>query len=170
MKIIDNFLPNYQFKQLQSLFMESNFPWYNNREIVSGLETDLPLLTHTLFGKREPWNGISSGYFNSMQIFINKLKINELYRIKANLNTGTVFHRHTGWHYDIENVTTAVFYINSNNGYTKFKKGGKVKSVENRMVIFDSNLEHAGFTCTDENVRVVLNFNYTTYPKPRIIK
>ena len=30
----------------------------------------------------------------------------------------------------------------------------------NRMVIFDSNLEHQGVTCTDEKRRVIVNFNY----------
>ena len=45
-------------------------------------------------------------------------------------------------------------------GWTQFKKGGKVKSVANRMVIFDNNLLHAGVTCTDEKCRVVMNFNY----------
>jgi hypothetical protein len=53
-----------------------------------------------------------------------------------------------------------VYYINTNNGWTEFKKGGKVKSVENRMLIFDSSLEHMGVTCTDQKSRVVINFNY----------
>ena len=43
----------------------------------------------------------------------------------------------------------------------EFKKSGKiVKSVANRMVIFPSDLEHAGFSCTDKKVRVLINFNY----------
>ena len=46
-------------------------------------------------------------------------------------------------------------------GYTKLKKCRKLKSVANRMLIFDSDLEHAVFTCTDEQNRVVVNFNYT---------
>ena len=41
-----------------------------------------------------------------------------------------------------------------------FKKGGKVKSVANRMVIFNSSLEHTGFSCTDEKIRIVINFNW----------
>ena len=60
----------------------------------------------------------------------------------------------------MDNVTTAILYINTNNGYTKFKKGGKVKSVANRVVIFDSNLEHMGYACTNEKRRIVVNFNY----------
>ena len=38
--------------------------------------------------------------------------------------------------------------------------GGKVKSVENRMVIFPSDLYHQGFTCSDKQRKVVINFNF----------
>ena len=172
MKVIDNFLSPYYFKSLQNVLMGGDFPWYYT---VSQYSKDNKLVTAKPdFGYQFTAaffrDGIRYNHYPLIEPCLKELGVYELYRIKANLNTRTVFHRHTGWHYDIENVTTAVFYINSNNGYTKFKKGGKVRSVENRMVIFDSNLEHAGFTCTDENVRVVLNFNYITYPKPRIIK
>ena len=33
-EIIDNFLPEYQFKQLQSLIMSETFPWYYNDRIT----------------------------------------------------------------------------------------------------------------------------------------
>ena len=48
----------------------------------------------------------------------------------------------------------------TNNGYTKFKNGTKIKSVENRMTIFPSHLEHQGYTCSNQLKRVVINFNY----------
>ena len=38
--------------------------------------------------------------------------------------------------------------------------GDKVECVENRMVIFDSNLKHEGVSCTDQQRKVVINFNY----------
>ena len=91
---------------------------------------------------------------------LSYLNCQELKRVKANLNIKTLFHRKSGYHIDWENVTTAVYYLNTNNGWTEFEKGGKVKSVANRIVIFDSNLKHQGVTCTDEKRRVVLNFNY----------
>ena len=58
------------------------------------------------------------------------------------------------------NITTAILYVNSNNGYTLFEDGTKVESVENRIVLFDSNLRHTGTTCTEEKVRIVVNFNF----------
>ena len=79
----------------------------------------------------------------------------------------TFFHRSSDYHVDLTNgpigQKTAILYINTCNGWTQFKKGGKVKCVENRMVIFDSNLEHTGFSCTDQKRKVVVNFNYESY-------
>ena len=74
--------------------------------------------------------------------------------------------RHTGFHTDFEEDQfvgkTAVYYVNTNNGYTEFKSGVKVNSIANRMVIFDSKYEHAGVTSTDTNRRVVLNINFNS--------
>jgi hypothetical protein len=55
---------------------------------------------------------------------------------------------------------TAIFYINTNNGYTEFNDGTKVDSVENRMLIFPSKLSHRAVAQTDEDQRIVINFNY----------
>ena len=88
------------------------------------------------------------------------MRIRKPWRVTASLTSRTVFNRKTGYHIDYPNIRTAIFYLNTNNRYTKFKKHGKVKSIENRIVIFNSNLEHQGVTCTDEKRRVVINFNY----------
>ena len=166
MDIIDDFLPSYQFKQVRSLLIGSDFSWYYNDGTVGPADPPGSFqFTHTLFDRRPPWNGPTSQYFPFMEAFLVRLKIypEKLYRIKANLRTKTIFHRNGGYHVDAFPCPyTAVFYVNSNNGYTKFKKSGKiVKSVANRIVIFNSNLEHGGYSCTDENTRVVLNFNWT---------
>ena len=56
--------------------------------------------------------------------------------------------------------TTSIFYVNTNNGYTKFEDGTKVESVANRMVTFPTNMKHTGTSCTDEKMRIVINFTY----------
>ena len=58
------------------------------------------------------------------------------------------------------NQKTAIFYINSNNGYTVFKDNSKVISRENRLCLFNGHIEHAGVSCTDARRRIVLNINY----------
>ena len=55
---------------------------------------------------------------------------------------------------------TSIFYINTNNGYTKFEDGTIVESVANRMLSFPANMKHCGTSCTDERRRIVINFNY----------
>ena len=166
MKVIDNFLPEYQFKQISNVILSYSFPWYWNDGVISGDgDVNNPMsyqFTHRIFDLHE--GGILSDYYSLFDIIQQRLGVKNLLRIKENLNPRTVFHRKTGYHTDLSWLNshhqTAVYYINTNNGWTEFKKGGKVKSVANRIVIFDSNLEHTGVTCTNEKRRVIVNFNY----------
>ena len=91
-----------------------------------------------------------------------------LLRIKANLLTRTPKIIENEFHVDLtdlseeksKQVTTSIFYVNTNNGYTEFEDGTKVESVANRLVTFPANMKHTGTFCTDEKTRVVINFNY----------
>ena len=159
MKVIDNFLPYYQFNKLESFLMGDDFPWFYNDGIVSW-DDGRYQFTHTFYDMRAPWNG-GTVYFSSViEPILYNFGVTKLHRVKANLRGKSWFNRGSVYHRDLDNVTTAILYLNTNNGYTKFKKGGKVKSIANRAVIFDSNLEHMGYTCTNEKRRVVVNFNY----------
>ena len=156
LQVIDNFLGDYQFKQLESFLFRKEFPWYYYDNIISG--DNRYQFTHMLYDSEL---GVTSGAYEMMYSCLNKLNVKKLIRIKANLRPQTLFHRSGGYHIDTENVTTAILYLNTCNGYTRFKKGGKVvKSVANRLVKFDSNLEHTGYTSTNKKRRVVINFNY----------
>ena len=56
---------------------------------------------------------------------------------------------------------TCIFYLNSNNGGTRFKDSGElVQSQRNRLVKFPSYFEHAAVNTTDTKLRWVLNINY----------
>ena len=156
MEVIDNFLPSYQFKQLYNVLMSPEMTWFYNDGV--SYEGDR---SHQFVNLFVHWPKGTTPSYRVIEPFMPLFKIKNIRRIKVNLTTKTLFHRNTGWHTDnIPCSTSAIFYINTNNGWTKFKKGGKVKSVANRMVIFDSNLEHQGVTCTDKKRRVVMNFNY----------
>jgi|10_taG_2_1085330.scaffolds.fasta_scaffold27250_2 hypothetical protein len=158
--VTDNFLNPYQFKHIQSVLMEDQFPWFFNGDGLSRTGDGRYQFVHGfhMHGK------VHSEYYPMWEPTLKKLGVNRVRRIKANLNHRTVFHRNGGWHCDLEDeplvAKTSILYINTNNGYTRFKKGGKIKCVENRMVIFPSDLEHSGFSCTDEQRKVIVNFNY----------
>ena len=163
-QIIDNFLPSYEFKRIKNLLTGRELPWYYNPGVVNPNDKNYQFI-HTFYDLRPPWNGVSSAYYEIFSYCFQLLQVEKLYRVKSNCSPKTIFHRNRGYHIDIPNITTSVLYINNNNGGTKFKNGTFVRSVENRMVIFDSNQEHSGVTCTDKNVRVVVNFNYEKYGK-----
>ena len=164
MEVIDNFLPEYHFRQISNVILGVEFPWYFNDSSVKRGDDSVYQFVHTLYNRDR--GGIASNRYPLFDFVQQKLGVKRLDRIKMNLNTRTFFHRKTGFHTDQRNSDapqhqkTAVFYLNTNNGWTEFKKGGKVKSVANRIVIFDSNLEHTGVTCTNEKRRVIVNFNY----------
>ena len=52
-------------------------------------------------------------------------------------------------------IKTGIFYLNTNDGYTKFKDGTIIKSEQNKYIEFDSELEHTRSTCTDSRYRIV---------------
>ena len=173
MKIEDNFLDQQQFDVLQNMMMGFNLPWmYNSSIDYDENERDKFQFTHCFYDSNVP----TSSDIEKLNPLLEKIKSISLYRIKANLLTKTLniieneFHIDIG-DYDDENKktifpeklkqwTTSIFYINTNNGYTKFEDGTKVESVANRLVTFPADMKHLGTSCTDEKIRVVINFNY----------
>ena len=156
MKVIDNFLGEDEFKTLRTYIASTEFPWYFGK-IVTGKKSVSAQFVHTFYVNDTPtstWPHIS--------FLRRRLNIASLIRIKVNLNprTETVQVHKDSFHIDYPDVTTAVFYLNTCDGYTLFEDGFKVNSVENRIVIFDSNTKHTGTSCTNEAGRLVMNINY----------
>jgi len=164
MEVYDDFLSEYQFKKFDAQILNNSyFPWYYSNGVVEENDGRYQF-THVVFDVLR--GGTTSDFFPIFESILEKLNVKKLHRVKLNLNPSTFFHRGGGWHVDyaaddpFPHTKTAVFYLNTNNGWTSFKKGGRVKSKSNRIVIFDSSLKHQGVTCTDNNRRVIVNFNY----------
>ena len=159
-KVIDDFLATHEFQRIQSTLMGANFPWYLNMNITrpdESFHVNDYQLVHSLF---EQWAN-TSPYFPILEPLIEKLNVKALLRAKVNLGPATAEPYETGYHSDYPfECKTACFYVNTNNGYTKFESGEIVESVANRVMIFDSLMKHTGVTQTDQKVRAVLNLNY----------
>ena len=159
LQVIDNFLGDYRFKSLQTIMMGDEFPWYYNSYIISGVGEDGRYqFIHTFLNFQKG----PSHFYHLMSPFEI---LGKMFRIKSNMIMKTLLPRRSLYHIDeVPGATrTAIYYINTCNGYTKFKKSGrKIKSVANRMVIFDPSLEHASVSQTDEKSRIVINFNYAS--------
>ena len=160
--ITDNFLPLQDFKQLQSILMGENIPWFWQNTVTKYDEEKYSYgfqLTHVLYKDDSPQSSANQ----YLEKLYNALGVRTLLRSKVNLGprAGEIIRHmwHCDFHYD--DSKTAVFYLNTCNGYTEFKESGKrVDSVENRLVRFSCNTLHAGTTCTDEDRRTVININY----------
>jgi hypothetical protein len=160
-KIIDNFLEKEDFLKIKDTLLSDEFPWYYTKVLDKTPLSEESKnhnfqFTHTFY-KDDCTN--SNAMF-LIDPIIKKISPKNILRIKANLNTKTEKIIQHGFHIDYSQCTTAIFYVNSNNGKTFFQNGDSIDSLENRLVIFDSGQLHSGSTCTDENVRCVINFNY----------
>ena len=115
LKIIDNFLPDYQFKSIQKTLTSDMFPWnYNDCAVLP--KDGRTMFTHTFYDFKPPWNGKKSDYFPLMEQCLPALNVRGLNRIMSVLTVKTVFNRRTPYHTDTagpENIFTGVFYINT---------------------------------------------------------
>ena len=155
--IIDNFLSHGDFEAMKMLFEDNPyFAWYyqNGKEYENG---DFFQFTHIFYNNHNP----NSPDYKELKPFLDKLQVNALIRIKANLTAREDRIRLGEFHVDSQfKCNTAVWYLNTNNGKTVFEDGDEVESVANRIVIFPSKQKHTATTHTDTKNRIVINFNY----------
>lgn len=156
MKVIDNFLSETEFFKLKEFICSDHFPWYyNDCKVYPG--DGQYQFTHVFYVD----NLVNSSHYEILTPILNKLDIKSLIRAKANLTTKTSHITEYLMHCDEDfECKTSIFYVNTNNGYTKFDNEKIVNSVENRLVKFNTLTKHCGTTCTNSNTRIVLNFTY----------
>ena len=161
MKITDNFLSDSEFKSIQDYFTGDSIHWYFNNSIAGNKQgLDQFQFVHTFYDVSKPSLTSFSAY---LYPFLTKLNAKYIFRIKANLRPRTSNAVISEFHTDMSlNQQTAIFYINTNNGYTKFQDNtyDDVPSLANRFLTFSGQLKHAGASPTDTNSRIVLNVNY----------
>ena len=161
-RVNDKFLTDNEYKGIYDAFMGDSVPWFFNGSVnYGGGPVDSKLydyqFTHTMYLSGR----VMSPLLDGIGPILNKLDIKALVRVKANLIPRAEQVIEHDMHIDFPfDANTAIFYINSNNGYTKFETGEKVDSVGNRIAIFPTQTKHCGTTCTDSKIRVVININY----------
>ena len=158
MIVKDDFLTLEELDQLDSIINNPFFPWFY--QTVQTWDDD-PFFCHVLYHADEP----RSEFYKPIQnIFKKYMNWSSMYRLNVNLCTkiGSTsnFHTDTNGKDNEEVMTTAIFYLNTNNGYTQIVNGNKIDSVENRLVTFPTDTLHFGTTHTDVDYRAVLNIVY----------
>ena len=169
-RLIDNFLPEFTHQRIYTgVAKDKYFPYYYHEVVTydnNNEKEDVRQLSfvHGLYSNKK----IASPWFDKLALpLIDKLEIAEgkLLRVKVNLNPNQIQPVTSQWHVDYKksNYETAIYYCNTNNGYTELESGEKIKSIANRITIFDGQLKHRGVTQTDTKGRFVININYETH-------
>lgn len=162
-KIYDDFLDKEEFNKINSTIMSEYFPWYFNKYKVFEDEIDPSQknfqFTHTFYNNFS----IQSSFYENIFLLIYKMQVSSLIKIKSNLTIKWNSIEEFEPHVDnlIPNSRTAIFYLNNNNGYTKFLNSNKkIESIANRLVTFPNDTIHCGTTHTDTKYRALININY----------
>ena len=169
-EVIDNFLDEEYFDSLVTLFIDKGknnkgdgsqftMPWFFDSSIAyRGLVEDkLFYMAHLFYDENIP----NIEHYESLFPLLEKLKVNCLIRIKANLFPNTeILHEHPmHWDYPYSH-SGAILSLNTCDGYTKLEDGTKINSVANRILLFDASKKHCSTTTTNAKARFNINLNY----------
>lgn len=158
-KIEDNLLNEFDHKLILDTLTNNDFSWFYNSAV--GLHGDInrgDYYFEHIFYNNFTYN---SNFFNLISPIIDKINPKALIKVKANLypNVGRFVENafHTDQKYPHNG---ALYYVNTNNGYTGLEDGTKIESVANRLLRFDSSKPHHSTHCTDQKIRITININY----------
>ena len=179
-KCIDNFLPKHTFQRIQDFTLSMDMPWswtetdYNvtDPSIDEVLKQDgnfgTFMFTHLLFTPAGYTSNHLPLFFPITDAFKERnIPIANALKLKLNMYTNTGERKYLAKHTDFypeDKVTklhfiTAILCFTTDNGATII--GDKeYKTIENRCIVFDGNLQHHAYTQTDVKRRVILNLNY----------
>ena len=161
MKVIDNFLSKEEHERVVFL-LQNVIPWFYNDHVVNPEDQSDPI-KYQMVCPIWAWGKFHNEVCLTPELagyFERALDVRNWVRIKANFSIKNTEIIEQDLHIDNNfGDYTAVYYINTCNGYTYFKNGKKVESVANRMVIFPRDTMHSGTTSTN-SYRQVINFNY----------
>ena len=84
MKVVDNFLDQQTFDNIQSVMLSPDFPWHYNEKSITPPAPSVSQFIHIFYA-----DNIVRSYYNLINPLVVKLKPKSLQRVKANLNVKT---------------------------------------------------------------------------------
>ena len=168
--IIDDFLSESDMDNFYETFTHGGFPWTLITKVndMAG-ENDFQFAHKYIDDRVEVYDGAIEALrpiFRELYHAKYMNKDTEVYRAKTNLFIKTDTGRGLGFHHDItnlgDNYKTIIYYVNSNNGGTRFEDNTFIGSVRNRALLFTGKISHETVTQTDTNFRFNININYNS--------
>jgi hypothetical protein len=182
-KIIDNFLSESDFIEMNNNYIQSDFSWrYISKQVdsspnlskekenlldkVTDIKEAPPIHDWVLMHKLLLQN-ITSSSLSLFTKILEKIDPFIFWRIQANMTVQQEKKIRSKFHIDYEgkplentSLLTSIFYMNTTNGPTLLEDGTEIECKVNRLVTFPYNTFHAVVLCTDQPSRMVINLNY----------
>ena len=160
MKVIENFLEKNEYLRLKELIFNIDFPWRIRNNMVNNDKTYY--FTYNFFN-----NFIcqSEHFENYIIPIMRKLNAKAIVQVRANLILNKLFEK-SDLHIDNTNdfnCKTAILNFTTCDGGTELLIKDElkfVKSEENKIVIFNSNIQHRTVPSKTTSARIILNMNY----------
>lgn len=162
--VIDNYISDSDFTKIQKVLLGGDIAWNFSQDVAHEGDNDLGYFTHMFYNFGEPKSKyLIDGLINPI---VHKLKMQIPIRMKGNLYPSTQTLKQHDTHVDYPyKHKAAVFCINTCDGGTTID-GKTIKSVANRMILFDGSRPHNSSTCTNAICRVNINFNWLDPVQP----
>ena len=169
-EIIDNFLNEDDYEELRKFLMSPRSQWRFVDFIAhkDGRDNDKDGYFVHSFTDRDP-NTFKERFLISpdyqkvsrlMECIKKKINYSQILRVRSSLYPRREKQKPDPFHVDYNfNHKVCIFYVNTNNGFTLFENGEKVKSVANRLMIFDGLEKHCSVVQTDATARYIININ-----------
>jgi hypothetical protein len=160
-EVIDNFLDKEHFDTIKNTLTSFDMHWFYRDNMTSDDENGMCYFTHNFFLK----NTIYSSFFNLLAPLLDKLEIASLIEVRANMTISKPDQYESSWHVDnpYENSKTVILYLTTCNAKTMInveKEIIEIDSIENRILIFNTNISHKMRSATDTKRRIIINLNY----------
>ena len=166
-EIHKNFLSEEFFKKIKNHITTPDFPWRRRDSALNSFmvaaDKERPIyFTYCFYNSMisqsefyEPW----------MIPILNQLHAVAPIQVRANMFISALFKK-SSWHADYNfKCKTAILYLNDCDGGTELKIDNKVtfiKADANKILVFDTLIQHRAITSKKEPIRYIINFNYFT--------
>lgn len=161
-EVIDNFLDKEYFDTIKNTLTSLDMNWFYRDNMTSkDDEHGMCYFTHNFFIN----NHVCSPYFNLLESLLYKLKVFSLLQARTNMSISKEDRYESSWHVDYPDgdSKTAILYMTTCNAKTMIEVEKEIigiDSVENRILIFDTDISHKMISATDAKRRIIINLNY----------
>lgn len=148
-EIVNDFLDKDVFESIKTSLLSDKIPWFN-------MIGPWGCFNHQFFSNID-----SSPFFDILDPLTEKLNVKLPIEISGKLfcNTGALS-QHMFPVKVSDPHTTAIFFVNTNDGVTILDDNTKISSVENSILFYDGSRQTINTNCADQRVRLLLKFDY----------